>query len=66
MFDTMRNIKMVSIYIIVFVLITGIVFSAVKPKMHKPFQLNIVEYMLKFNTNDNTPDIKQDNVIRGN
>lgn len=43
----MRNWKVILIFVILIILTLFCVIKA--PAMHKPFQLNIIEYILKFN-----------------
>lgn len=43
------NLKFLVISIIIFAGILTAGFCIVQPKMHKPFQLNIIEYIMKIN-----------------
>ena len=48
-------------FVISTIFIAGILtvtFGIVKPQMHKPFQLNIIEYLLKINTDGSVTTTK--------
>ncbi len=42
---------------IIFLVLT-VLFCVIQPKMHKPFQLNIIEYILKINKDGSVTTIK--------
>ncbi len=52
------NLKFLVISIIIFAGILTAGFCIVQPKMHKPFQLNIIEYIIKINTDGSITSTK--------
>ena len=52
------NLKFLVISIIIFAVILTAGFCIVQPKMHKPFQLNIIEYIIKINTDGSITSTK--------
>lgn len=50
--------KLFSITVLIVLLGLTIGFCALNPKMHKPFQLNIIEYILKINTDGSVTSTK--------
>ena len=57
----------ISFVVILLVLTAG--FCAVQPKIHKEFQFNIVEYLIKINVDGSmstTKSVTTTNIIKGN
>ncbi len=52
------NGKISVIVIVAAVSILTITFCFIQPKMHKPFQLNIIEYLIKINNDGSMTTIK--------
>ena len=52
------NLKFLVISIIIFAGILTAGFCIFQPKMHKPFQLNIIEYIIKINTDGSITSTK--------
>lgn len=52
------NLKFLLISIIIFAGILTAGFCIVQPKMHQPFQLNIIEYIIKINTDGSVTSTK--------
>ena len=44
------NLKMLFISVVVIVLVLTVCVCIVKPNIHKPFQINIIEYLMKINS----------------
>lgn len=40
------------------VILSSIAICVIKPKMHKPFSLNVIEYMIKFKSNGDMETVK--------
>lgn len=51
--------KHFTILFVILIIIFTVSFCIVKPKMHKTFQLNIIEYVLKFNNDGSMTTTKQ-------
>jgi len=52
------RIKIFSITVIILLAGLTAAFCAANPKMHKPFQLNIIEYIMKINTDGSVTSTK--------
>ena len=53
------SLKFFCIIIFLFVIISAAALCITKPKMHKPFQMNIIEYIMKINADGTTTTTKQ-------
>ena len=60
------NLKLFTTFIICSLLILSVVFVIKKPQMHKPFQINVVEYIMKINSDGSVTTTKSvtTNVIK--
>lgn len=54
-----KNLKTITAISLLFIIIVTVLFCTIKPKMHKPFNLNIVEYLLKINTDGSITTTKE-------
>lgn len=54
-----NNFKTLVVISFLFIIILTAFFCVIKPKMHKPFSLNIVEYLIKINSDGSTTTTKQ-------
>ncbi len=59
MSDFKTHIKIYFIILSIFIVVSAIVLCFIKPKMHKPFQMNIIEYIMKINSDGTTTTTKQ-------
>ena len=60
------NLKLFTTFVICSLLILSIVFIIKKPQMHKPFQINVIEYIMKINSDGSVTTTKSvtTNVIK--
>lgn len=52
------NIKLVIVFILVLAGLVTIACAVLQPKMHKPFQMNILEYIIKINSDGSIESTK--------
>ena len=60
------NLKLFTTFVICSLLILSVVFVIKKPQMHKPFQINVIEYIMKINSDGSVTTTKSvtTNVIK--
>lgn len=47
------NLKAIGIFFVILIVLSTAAFCFVKPDMHKPFEISVIEYLLKIDTNGN-------------
>ena len=54
-----KNNLQIAVILIIVCLISTIYFCLAKPVLHKPFSINIIDYVIKFNTDGSMTTTKQ-------
>lgn len=52
------RLKIFTVTVLIILAGLTVAFCAISPKMHKPFQLNIIEYIMKINTDGSVTTTK--------
>lgn len=55
----LKTIKKVVITLLAVVILSTIGLCVAKPALHKPFSINVIDYLIKFNTDGSVTTIKQ-------